>query len=926
MGDITEFAYDAAGRQTTIVDGNGCVTTNVYDNANRQTATISPLGYRTSSVYHAASRVIATINESSKITTTVYDKISQPLTVTNPLLQTHTYVYDDDGRQSQRIDARGQTTNYGYDKLNRQTSRAYKDGTRASFVYDKVGNRTLMHDWTGRYTSTFDDVNRQTVAEAPNSKTINLAYDKVSQRKTMSVPGSGTVTYTHDAARQLTKLSNPHGESTTLVYDAAGRTTRTEQGNGTKANRGYDDANRLTSVSNVNSGSTVLSSFDYVVDGIGNRTSVWETGTDVSNWDYDCSGQMTVDFYRPATTALNWYGLTVGQWNALDVSGWDGLLVNSTPTGGAGNMVFDPRGNRTSQTDPVTGDITTVTYDNGNQLTLATDVSGSTTSTYDNNGNQLTIEEPSGDITTNMWDGENRLVQVEHPSADITTYAYNADGLRVMQDDGVAETHFVYDGNNLLQETDDVGTTEAEFTYLPQADAELISQRRSGDSSFYQFDGIKNVRQLTDGSQVVTDEYDFDAWGTLRSSTGSTLNANTWQGQWLAIRKDPNAGPEMQYSTHFRQIDNGRFTSPDPAKKDLNLYRCDGNNPVNKADPSGLDENRGDVSLAPLKPLSPRQIGGLYDFAPPLKGESLDQWLAAFGYNLEGSRKEAWQQLMLAKAGITSADIDRYHDFSPQNQATMQKVYGYYTDVFVANPELLWAGMAKLAGNSVWNGLEMGDSFKPLSQLAPGGGPNKLIDTMQQELVKMNLEIIMDLGWVHEAYVTGGMDEIERLRSGKLLDRGVYSAFKDIHGGKLEGDQDRINKGNASLLKREQRVILERGYLELARLQDKGLDQGMAKNSISPIPGGKDFLDVVPGGDLTNFDDRWRWIETDMLPKWLAFSPAERVTLVQQPLGATPTALRNALLRDLADGLRSFLQHRKTDAEKIKDALNGPHP
>jgi len=85
----------------------------------------------------------------------------------------------------------------------------------------------------------------------------------------------------------------------------------------------------------------------------------------------------------------------------------------------------------------------------------------------------------------------------------------------------------------------------------------------------------------------------------------------------------------------------------------------------------------------------------------------------------------------------------------------------------------------------------MGDSFK---QMAPGYGQGKLIDTMQRELVKMNLEIYMDLGWVHEAYVTGGMDEIERLCSGKQLDKTVYSAFKHIHDGKLEKNQELINR------------------------------------------------------------------------------------------------------------------------------------
>jgi hypothetical protein len=36
--------------------------------------------------------------------------------------------------------------------------------------------------------------------------------------------------------------------------------------------------------------------------------------------------------YRPATTALNWNGLTVDQWFLLDEDGWDNLLVDHVPT------------------------------------------------------------------------------------------------------------------------------------------------------------------------------------------------------------------------------------------------------------------------------------------------------------------------------------------------------------------------------------------------------------------------------------------------------------------------------------------------------------------------------------------------------------------------------------------------------------------
>ena len=50
------------------------------------------------------------------------------------------------------------------------------------------------------------------------------------------------------------------------------------------------------------------------------------------------------------------------------------------------------------------------------------------------------------------------------------------------------------------------------------------------------------MRQLTDDAQVVTDEYSFDGWGKLTSSTGSTANSQLYKGEYLAYRKDPDAG------------------------------------------------------------------------------------------------------------------------------------------------------------------------------------------------------------------------------------------------------------------------------------------------------------------------------------------------------------------------------------------------
>ena len=84
-----------------------------------------------------------------------------------------------------------------------------------------------------------------------------------------------------------------------------------------------------------------------------------------------------------------------------------------------------------------------------------------------------------------------------------------------------------------MSRTDDVGLAEAEFTYFPLPNAEVIS-----------------------------------------------------------YRQDPHAGPEQEISLHHRNeaAKTGRFTSEDPAEDDRNLYRPVGNNPVDHEDPGGLEE------------------------------------------------------------------------------------------------------------------------------------------------------------------------------------------------------------------------------------------------------------------------------------------------------------------------------------------------
>ena len=59
------------------------------------------------------------------------------------------------------------------------------------------------------------------------------------------------------------------------------------------------------------------------------------------------------------------------------------------------------------------------------------------------------------------------------------------------------------------------------ISYEPAEYARVISQHRDMETYFYHFDGILNIRVVTDSSEVWAGDYGFDAWGITREDTPS---------------------------------------------------------------------------------------------------------------------------------------------------------------------------------------------------------------------------------------------------------------------------------------------------------------------------------------------------------------------------------------------------------------------
>ena len=67
------------------------------------------------------------------------------------------------------------------------------------------------------------------------------------------------------------------------------------------------------------------------------------------------------------------------------------------------------------------------------------------------------------------------------PSGIVNTFTYNGDGQRVQKIDSTGTTKHVWDGQNILLETDGSNIIQVVYTLQPMLYGNLISQRRSGD-------------------------------------------------------------------------------------------------------------------------------------------------------------------------------------------------------------------------------------------------------------------------------------------------------------------------------------------------------------------------------------------------------------------------------------------------------------
>ena len=431
-------------------------------------------------------------------------------------------------------------TTWQYNALGRATTMTYANGAIAEYDYDAASRLTAL---------------RNLKADRSALSIFTYSYDAVGNRAAMVDPDGGITTYSYDSRNLLSALENPYNERTTWQYDPLGRGTTMTYANGAIAEYDYDGASRLTALRNLKADRSALSIFTYTYDAVGNRTRVEEANGDVVTYSYDEIYQLT----RERRSGANAYDTT---------------------------YTYDAVGNRLTKEEG--GAITTYSYDAANQLGYFEDNAGRTTYSYDANGNTSLELRPNGDRVTYTWDIENRQTKVELPTSVVNTITLDGDGKRRTIEDSAGLRKLIWDAENILLETDLNNATAAAYTLAPENYGALISQRRSGATSFNHFDALGSTNKLTDNNAALLIEYLYHAFGQQSVLSGSSANRFTWVGK-LGYYRQADADDLWIRARVFNPV-KGRWLSRDPIPQMLpsDTYRYSLNQPLQLVDPAGL--------------------------------------------------------------------------------------------------------------------------------------------------------------------------------------------------------------------------------------------------------------------------------------------------------------------------------------------------
>jgi RHS repeat-associated protein len=600
--DATHFAYDKAGRTTSLTYKYGGVTYKVdtfnYNSAGSVTSAITTAATvegecrvednrscvvaKTASTYNSEGLLASTQTGNDGAETYTYNSLGQPQTVTGASrdvwvdgvdqgTQTPvtTYGYNAFGELTHLKDAAGNITETAYDTSGRPVLTLLPAEIAAGSNVPVQPQITTAYRPGGLVESETD----------PRGATTAYTYDRYGRTLTVTNPdpdGSGAqtapvTTYTYDRAGQLLETIDPTGALATATYDSFGRTATVSATERTETDPAYfttsytyDNAGKLLTETAPSGAQTA-----YTYDALGRTRTVT-----------DPAGVATTYTYPAATTTRATFadggdGTARRQSSITDVLGNPVKITSETDTGAGWTTVqcaqtrYDlsgrPIAETTVQHATCTTPDTTYTYDSAGQVTAitgaVTDTSAITVALgYDQLGHQTRMVDGNGNTTVygfNDWGLQDTTVEPATTTApDLADRTWTT----------------LYDlaGNAVEQHLPGGVTQTAEYDLLGRKTTETGTGAEATTTiKHYTWDGVGNLTGFS--SDLGDTTVDYNDRGLITALTGTQTSTYEYNGDGQVIERTDAAG-----TTAFT-YDKGRLkTLADPLTNTTNTYQWRG--------------------------------------------------------------------------------------------------------------------------------------------------------------------------------------------------------------------------------------------------------------------------------------------------------------------------------------------------------------
>jgi RHS repeat-associated protein len=212
-------------------------------------------------------------------------------------------------------------------------------------------------------------------------------------------------------------------------------------------------------------------------------------------------------------------------------------------------------------------------YDAANELTKL----GGESLGYDADGN-LT----SAGGSTYTWNDRGELAGIAQGSSS-RGYGYDPFGRRAGKDVNGSETKYLYDGENVAQET--TGGATAQLLDGLGLDERFARTTGAGTASLLT-DELGSTVALAGAAGTPTTEYTYDPFGLTTASGAASSNPFQYTG-----RESEGDGLQFNRARYYSPA-TARFISADPAGmagSGVDLYQYAESDPVDEIDPMGLE-------------------------------------------------------------------------------------------------------------------------------------------------------------------------------------------------------------------------------------------------------------------------------------------------------------------------------------------------